>query len=63
MEYVRVMSDNALDREIDALEAAGALRVVNTSEGPKLLASSKEGVLLFKRKREEWLLTLINAWV
>jgi hypothetical protein len=51
--YMRGLSDDALDQQIDALEAAGALRVVNTSEGPKLLASSEEGAtaVLEKKRR------------
>ena len=50
--YMRELSDDALDQQIDALEAAGALRVVNTSEGPKLLASSKEGVIAVQEKKK-----------
>jgi hypothetical protein len=49
--YMRGLSDDALDNQIDALEAAGALRVVQTSQGPKLLATSEEGVTAVQEKK------------
>lgn len=49
--YMRGLSDNALDDQIDALEASGALRLVQTSQGPKLLATSEEGVTAVQEKK------------
>ena len=48
---MRGLSDNALDDQIDALEASGALRLVQTSQGPKLLATSEEGVTAVQEKK------------
>jgi len=49
--YMRGLSDDALDDQIDALEASGALRLVQTSQGPKLLATSEEGVTAVQEKK------------
>jgi hypothetical protein len=49
--YMRGLSDEALDNQIDALEASGALRLVQTSQGPKLLATSEEGVTAVQEKK------------
>lgn len=58
--YMRGLSDKALDTQIDALERAGALRLVQTSEGPKLLATSEEGATAVQEKKRRMALDTVN---